>query len=376
MRSVAARFGGFFFFFALMSTHAVRAEEGIPAPIATASPSPTPSPTASQSALAGTSTLTGATASVVKWKSSDPGIQGLTLKIQGIPVALVEDKKSIRTYVTLIGAYNRPGWTLYAGKDLILASQRSSDRFSYIAFLSYRRSGLVLTAVSPTGVIETSRLVVVTSTVKNFAIIQPGQKSSISVSLGGASLSLFQTGYGNFSSTNIWIGVDYLSPRSASRWGFAGGFDGTVAALTTTATGQSPQFLNGRANATYLLTPGSDRFTSHLLGGIGYLTMLSNGCPCGFTNLLTTEFGLRATWVIGPLDTLGFRMHYIALGSGLGGLLSFKEKYIDPTLSWSRKIQGLHSAELGLRLSDLNYFPIESTNIHLKVLSLSLSYSI
>ena len=297
-----------------------------------------------------------------------------------IPVTLMPTKDKLRPLVEIHEHYIRPGWELFAQNTSLLGRQpESKTEFKIFAYLNSRFTEITFIARGPTGETESEQILISAPDVQEFHMSQPW--GELMVALGTSSFNFYQQGYGQFSSRTALLSLAYTTPRWNSRFGLYANAKMTMLTLSsTTPGGYGPQILEGKLDATYLLTKDPfNRLQTSAVLGISYLTMLSNGSPFGFANLMAAEAGARATYALGqvsPLSTPASSINGEVRWQPLGGVFDFDERGLDFSLAWSRKLANLHRIELGLGLSDFSYLATKGLLIKTTLFSVGLGYSI
>jgi hypothetical protein len=103
-----------------------------------------------------------------------------------------------------------------------------------------------------------------------------------------------------------------------------------------------------------------------------YLTLLSNGSPFGFSNLLAPELGFRSYYPLNYYSGFFADIKYAPLGAFTG----IQEYALDVSLGWSRRLPNYHRFEIKLNYSDLAYQPETDLKIQTQLFSLRFGYTI
>jgi hypothetical protein len=291
------------------------------------------------------------------------------LKTQ-FPVTLSVVEGTLRPVVEIHGRYERPGWELLdpAGRALTNPQQKE---FSFFAFLNGRINNFQISARGPSGALESEDIYLFAPDAQEFRMDSPW--SSLVLSLGFAGFSYYQTGFGDYKSATGAVSARFSPQLPDSRWGFYTSLDMTVFTLYSSPVTRSPQLIEGKLDGTMTLNPDSEgRWTwSALLGG-NYLTLLSNGSPFGFANLVAPEFGVRVRFAKNTLTSVVGDLRYIPLSNWP----NFSQHGVDCSLIYSRTLINLHTLEASLGYSAFSYEANSSTVVKTLLGTFKIGYSL
>jgi hypothetical protein len=288
-----------------------------------------------------------------------------------LPVLLIARPGNLRPLVEVRGKYNRKGWTLFAQGVAVSQSAGQSD-FKFHAFLNGRINEVVLTTRGPNGEFEEERIYLFAPEAQEFSLISPW--NAVVIAAGPSAIDYFQTGFGNYLAYTGSVSARYATFDGPKQLGLYASFDFTALTFASQPIDRGPQFIEGKLDATITVPfdPQQSYKSQILLGGT-YVTMLSNGSPFGFSNLLSPEVGLRTRFILDPVDAVITDFRYVALGTSLG---AFNENGFLINLTWSRTLMNSHRAELGLNYSSYSYHPETNATVRFNIISLLLGYSI
>lgn len=297
------------------------------------------------------------------------GIKGLVLIDREVKLRLLPGKDKLNSRVEVRGRFDRPGWVLFAQKKILAGPSDRGTEFTAPIQLKAGASEVTLTAVGPDKEVEQDTIVLLAPSVQEFRISRP--LGDLTASFGGAHISYYQTLLSTLHTTNASLGLDYLTPRWRSPWGLLARGRITLISVTTNQTGQEPQMLEGRVNATYRFTrPPGSRWEIIGLGGFVYLHTLTYGSSFGFAHLGTPELGVRTFFNRSPDSQWRGELRY----SPLGGI--FKEWNVNTSIAWITRTSSGRRVSIDLGLTNLAFRPIEGALVQLNWVSLLLGYSL
>jgi hypothetical protein len=288
------------------------------------------------------------TAELFRETGSAPRIAGLIVDDSRVPITLLPKEGHLRPLIEIRGKLNRPGWDLAVEGSPVAIED---GRFAVHAFLKSRYAEISFAATGPRGERETERVIVLAPDAQEFRIAPAW--GELLLSAGGVGIAYYQSGYGQFTSKAALLSAEYFSPPVGARWNLLASLGLTVGTFSANAP-YGPAWLAASVDAAYLLTPdGSSRFQLSGLGGIGYLTMFSNGSPFGFANLIAPQLGARASFALGGASQLVGELRF----APLGGIFDVKQRGVDGIFGWNVKLPNLHRLELDFGVSDWTYLP-------------------
>ncbi len=298
-------------------------------------------------------------------------LQTLEFPETQLPILLIARPGNLRPLVEVRGKYFRKGWTLFAQGSPVSQSVGQSD-FKFHAFLNGRISEIILTSRGPAGEVEEERVYLFAPEAQEFTLISPW--NSVVLSAGASSIDYFQSGFGNYLAYTGTISARYSTFDGPKQLGLYASLDFTALTLASQPIDRGPQFIEAKVDATITVPYAPQQsWKSQLLLGGSYVTMLSNGSPFGFANLLSPEVGVRTRFILDPVDAVIADLRYVAVSSEFG---SFNENGYLLNLTWSRTLLNSHRAELGVNYSNYSYHPDTNSTVRFSIISLILGYSI
>ncbi|MBS1963526.1 MAG: hypothetical protein JST04_15025 [Bdellovibrionales bacterium] len=339
----------------------VRADDPAPNPSGTPAPGPSGGQIASWSA------------ELIRTTDPAPAIPELVLFDKKLSVTLLPKNGKLRPSVDVRGAFDKPGWALYIGQTKLMApQQKGRQTFSIVAYLNGRTSDLTWTARGPNGEEIKEKVVLLAPEAQEFRVGAVWGEAS--VFLGLTSFHYFQTQFGSFDSKTGMFGVRYDSPRGSSKFGLATDVNLTYFTLQASPSRYGPQTLAASIDGTYrpnwTLAQGRIQPTAEL--GFHYITMLSNGFPYGFSNLIAPEIGMKWQFDVNPKTGWLFQLRYVPIA----GLFSASEAEMNLLLGRIWTLASSHRVELDLGYWKLGYKPVESTVITNRLLYIRIGYSL
>lgn len=288
-----------------------------------------------------------------------------------LPVLLIARPGSLRPLVEVRGKFNRRGWTLFAQGSPVSQAVGRAD-FKFHAFLNGRINEIILTARGPAGESEEERVYLFAPEAQEFTLVSPW--NSVILSAGFSSIDYFQSGFGNYLAYTGTISARYATFDGPKQLGLYASLDFTALTLAAQPIDRGPQFIEGKLDATITLPFAAQQTwkTQILLGG-SYVTMLANGSPFGFANLISPEVGLRTRFILDPTEAIITDLRYVALGKEFG---AFSENGFLANITWSRTLLNSHRAELGINYTSYSYHPDTNSTVKFSIVSLMFGYSI
>ncbi|CAN5679244.1 hypothetical protein BH10BDE1_BH10BDE1_17290 [soil metagenome] len=291
-----------------------------------------------------------------------------------LPVLLIARPGNLRPLVEVRGKYNRKGWTLFAQGSAVSQAAGQAD-FKFHAFLNGRINEVVLTTRGPNGEFEEERVYLFAPEAQEFSLISPW--NAVVIAAGPSAVDYNQSGFGNYLAYTGSVSARYATFDGPKQLGMYASFDFTALTFASQPIDRGPQFIEAKLDATITVPfDPQQSYKSQILLGGSYTTMLSNGSPFGFSNLLSPEVGVRTRFILDPVDAIITDFRYVALGPSLDSLGSFNENGFLVKLTWSRTLMNSHRAELGLNYSAYSYHPETNATVRFNIISLLLGYSI
>ncbi len=309
-------------------------------------------------------------AHLIREKNLEKRISDLQIKEGTIPVTMIFKDQKFRPLVQIPIEFLRPGWSVFIQEKILVPFQNQIGSYKLFAYLNSRVNEVDIVVKGPNNGIEKERIYIVAPDAQEFKIVSPWD--ALRLGLGSALFSYKQTGYNNYQAWTGIIAVQYHSPEEKSKFGLIS--DLAMTALTVSSSnGLSPQLLQFNGDIIYFFpwSPNS-RWRKQALLGLDYFTMLSNGAPFGFKDLITPEVGGRARYIVNEQEDMIFEFRY----SPLNGVSNLKERgYI---LSYSRSwlLPNLHRIEAGIRLLDFTYQSNPNITASTQTFSFLVSYSL
>lgn len=303
-------------------------------------------------------------------QNDSPGITNLKFSQERIPVMLVPHKKDLRPLVEIKVTYDRPDWTLFTPDGKPAKRGSLANEYVIFAFLNSQISELALTAKGPNSEKQTEMIYLFAPEAQEFQVVSPW--NALSVSLGFTYLTYEQTLFGVLSSRGGMVGLDYISREGRSRWGYLGHLDMTILSLKSDPIDANPQLIDGRLLMSYRLPWGEQsRWRYKALFGLGYLSMISNGSPFGFSGLKYPDLAIRAQHYLSTKSSFIYEFRLVPLQN-----FSFEDQRgYHFSWTWSKTLKSLRRQDVILRYSDTQ-FTTDNQNIGVGLFSISLGYSI
>jgi hypothetical protein len=313
------------------------------------------------------------TADLIRSVPPPEQIVGLRLIDKKLSVTLLPKNGKLRPSVEVRGSFDHPGWALFIGKTRLIAPQTSGNQnFSVVAYLNGRTSDVTWTAKGPKGEEVIEKIVLLAPEAQEFRI--GPQWGEASVFLGLASFHFFQTQFGSYDSSAGLFAVRYDTTKGVSPYGLTADIDLTYFTLVSKPAKYTPTTLAASVDATYRpswnFKDGSIQPTFQV--GLHYASMLANGFPYGFSNLIAPEFGLRVMVDVTPERSWLYQVRYVPIA----GIFSLSEADLDLTVGWITTLENHHRVEVDLGYWKLGYKPEPSTVITNRLLYIRVGYSI
>jgi hypothetical protein len=293
-------------------------------------------------------------------------IHELNFSDLSVPVMLVGKGSSIRPLVSIKLSFARPDWALLGqGKPIAIDESGSATVYAY---LNGRVGQLNLTAESKTGAVENETIYIFAPDAQEFNIVSSW--SALMLGLGLNRWDYFQSLYGNYIAYTTSLVVQYV-PESSARFGLLAVGEMSFASISASSSDYSPQLLNAHADATMMVSNFNSRWRHRMLAGVNYLSILSNGSPFGFANLIAPEVGLRSRRPMSSAIDLIGEVRYVPLGD----LLRFREYGFDIKVGLNRTLTNLHQAEIAIGFQIFTYQPTSETSVQTATVYLRSLYS-
>ncbi|MBN8536590.1 MAG: hypothetical protein J0M15_06020 [Deltaproteobacteria bacterium] len=309
-------------------------------------------------------------AHLIRDKNVNQRISDLLIKEGTIPVTMIFKDQKFRPLVQIPIEFARPGWSVFIQEKFLAPISDQPGSYKLFAYLNDRVNEVEIVVRGPKKEIERERVYIVSPDAQEYKIVSPWD--ALRLGLGSALISYKQTGYNSYQAWTGVLAVQFHSPEEKSKFGLIS--DLSMTALTVSSSnGLSPQLLQFNGDIIYFFhwSPNS-RWRKQALVGLDYFTMLSNGAPFGFKDLVTPEVGGRARYIVNEKEDIIFELRY----SPLSGISNFKERGYIVSYSRSWLLPNLHRVEAGIRLLDFTYQSNPNITASAQTLSLLLSYSL
>jgi len=286
-----------------------------------------------------------------------------------IPVFLVQKDTLFRPLVAVeFESKPVPGRVLVAGQ-IPLAQSRDPRKKILYAYLGSKKNDVTLVYKIGKKVVQTEKILIMAPDAQEYSVVSPWD--SLRIALGSTLLSYKQTGYEGFYSWNGMVSLQYHSPEKNKTFGYNFDLDATVLTARATQDGYSPQLVTGKIEGVYFYEPMIDSVMRyHLLFGLNYLNIFSNGAPFGVKNLFTFDVGTRLRYIVDEkVDYYGGAR--VALFD-----TKFKKLGLEFEISRSLLFENLHRGEFGFKLLNYSYNPDANNAVGIKTYTLFLSYSL
>jgi hypothetical protein len=303
-----------------------------------------------------------------------PGIRGLTLSEREIPFSVAPVGSRLFTRVEIRGRLDRPGWVLFAQKEAIAGPDSGAVEFRSVIQLDTGASQVMLTAVGPEGQVESDTLLLLAPKVQEYRVTRSwGELTAL---LGAAHISYAQTELATLYTTNVAFGLDYSTPRGASRWALLARGRMTYFPLATSIRAEEPQMLDARLAVTYRLSGSTQasgrsprrRWELSALVGAFYQTTLTFGSRYGFFDLVSSDWGGRAEYRLGGESVLRADLRYSMLGK------VFEEWGLSGELGWHTRLASQKRLGVVLGWNNIAFNPNATSRAQLNWLQLLIAY--
>jgi hypothetical protein len=310
------------------------------------------------------------TAHILREKDANLRLPDLYIHEAKVPIMLVAREGGFRSLVDVRGRFNRPGWMLYVGKEPVRITTPEGD-FSVPSYVFGKVSEVAFTAVGPNKQTSTERVFIYAPEAKEFKQVSPFD--AILIGIGGGFLHYSQTGSVYFKSLTGLVYGKLNWPNTEAKYSVLVGAEATGVTLAAAPIEVGPQLVRGKVDFVYRRPKNSlSRWRMEYLLGLSYLTMISNGSPFGFSNLIAFQGGVRAHYTAGPKTSITLEARYIPIKEPFG----FENKGMDLEFTWSRILPNVHRFDLGFSYYNFNYHPEDGTRINTGLLVYRVGYGI
>lgn len=323
-------------------------------------------------------------AHLMRVRSEDRRISGLGFYSNQFPIVLVPKGSDLRPTISIEGRFANPGWTLAvrsiqdgAGFDTPIELNAQTGSFSIPLHLRGRVNELLLVA-KKTGAskdqksnLQAERVYIYAPEAMEFHVVSPWD--NILISIGPSFLSYTQTGYGEYQSISAMLSGRYSTPEAASRWGFLANLNASLITITSSPIERGPQLIEAKLDGSYALREKADKkYRIQLLGGLNYLTLLSNGSPFGFSDLVSPEIGVRVRRIFNPVVSMVGEVRWAVMAMPP----DISQRGIDASLAWSRFQGDSKRLEAGIGVFSYVFQPDTSQLIQATQITIRLGLSI
>ncbi len=310
------------------------------------------------------------TAHVLREKDPAKRLADLYIHEARLPVMLVARQGGFRTLVDVRGRFLRPGWTISVNNQPILPTTPEGD-FSIPAYVYGKVSEFVIVANGPNKESGSERIFIYAPEAREYKQYSPND--AILIGIGGGFMHYSQTGSVYFKALTGLVFGKLNYPTTESRWGLFVGAEATGVTIAAAPIEVGPQLVRGKADLIYRKPrKGLSRWRWEYLGGISYLTMITNGSPFGFSNLISPQFGVRGVYTAGPKTTMAIEFRYVPIKEPF----KFENKGMDLEFTWSRILPNVHRLDIGFSYYNFNYHPSDDTRIDTGLLVYRIGYGI
>jgi hypothetical protein len=258
-------------------------------------------------------------AHVVRSQLADQQIPGLRLKDSELAIALVDRDGVMRPTSSVQFQVAGRSWKVFvASTDGIELAADQDGWYTVTIHLNGKVNQLDLVAQRQSGSgVQTvrERVFVYAPEAMEFQVIRPSQRLQLTSAM--AFLSYSQSGFGEFQSLAINLGLKYQNPSVWERLGLVAALDLTTLTLIASPINQSPQYLDARGDVSVLVARTQDESLLHFaLAGLTVAHLFPNGSPFGFSALVAPAIGYQLTRAKPNLPEDRFDIRYTFLGSG------------------------------------------------------------
>lgn len=287
-----------------------------------------------------------------------------------LPVKMVFQNNKMRPLVEIYVDFERAGWELTIDGVTPLLKTPFPYRYKLMAYLNGSVNEITFVANGPDNKQQKAKYFVVAPDAQDFEIVTPWD--TMKFYLGGTYLTYRQTKMNDFYSWNALAGLAYRSPEARGKWGIAADVNLTAFRLASNQNNYGPQLVQGLGDLVYSV-PWKISARDHwqALGGVSYMSVIKNGAPFGFVDLITPTIGFRVRRIIDTDSDWVLEGRYSFLGKGI----NFQENGWNLSLSKGWILPNLHRADLGVKIVDYQYFPAPSQSIHVQTISYTFGYS-
>ncbi len=329
------------------------------------------SPSASEPPAENSIQRTNWQARIIRSKKSEELMENLGLPEIQLPVVMVHSGTKFRPMVEIPVSFKARGWTLFIQDKIQVTPTGEPGKFKIFAYMNGPLNEMLLVAHGPSGKKRSEIVYIYTPEAQEFNVVTPWD--AVKLTIGSSYLGYQQTGYNDFYSWSGLLSVQIHSPEKASAFGYIADANVTAITLTSNQSDYGPQIIQSSLNGIYFFPWSlSTPWRIQALAGIEYSTMITNGSPFGFKDLISTELGLRSRYILNTKSDIASELRLMPLNSSmdlnqLGTMFSISKSWI---------LSNLHRGEVGLRYYTLHYKPDPTQTVSLKTISFVISYSL
>lgn len=309
-------------------------------------------------------------AHILRQIKNEENIPFLEFKLRKVPISLVPQDGILQPMIMVEGTLEKIGWSLSVEQKKVLLEETGKRNFQLPLFIKGRVNEFTLVAQNSKNEILREKIFIFAPHASEYIKVSPW--NAVMLSLGLAGLSYYQSDFGIYQSIATLVSARYAPLEGENPWSWATQLEMTIQTLTSKPIRKSPQLIEGKLSGAYRLIPKYDpRLSEQILFGASYLTMLSNGSPFGFANLLAPELGWRFRWKKDSANFLVGDLRFLFLSTNI-----FKERGFEIGASWSHALKNLHNIEYGFSYSSLVYQPESEIEVNSDLLIFKIGYSL
>ncbi len=288
-------------------------------------------------------------ADIIRSKS-ETRIDNLILTNKKVQVSLLKDGEKFRPSVEIFFEFKSPGWKLFVQGVHPAIHVANNLKYKISVYLNGRVNEVLLVAKGPNGAVQSEKFFIFSSKAQELSIVSPLE--AIKVSAGSSYLSYKQSNYDRFESWSGIISVTVQSDERDRTFGFYSNLNLTALTVTSNQENYGPQIGHGILAGSYFFPENYEsRWRHQMQMGIEYLTLLSNGSPFGFSNLIFPSIGYGARNVVDSKLDYFYKINFAPLKSSF----DLSQKYLEIAVYRCLILENFHRGEIGIRYSNLTY---------------------
>ena len=300
-------------------------------------------------------------------------VEGVVWKLERVEVESRSVGQLSHPVAKLEGEFRKEDWILVHGETQI--ELESDGKFSVSIPLQAEVTPVHLYAISPLGIVEDEKLVVVFKgwdayQKKVRATLNP-LKNAFFVGLGLTSMSYTQSRVQDFSENAITLRAAYQSIWIPPRWDY--GFTAylTLLPLTSNRSGVTARFFGLNARAGYSLPVVKEPWRVTLMGGIYYASMFVSGAKFGYSNVTGPMLYPVARRILSTTDSVSGYFKYSPITDGLA-FLAVTNREVAAGLAWNHQRESGKQTSVSFDFADF-YLLARNVSLRNKTFSLALS---